>query len=267
MRMIRFMSGGKTYTGSPAEANSAYRIDGDLLAGPAGWTVTDQRLPIDKLLAPIVPTDILCIGLNYREHAAESGSSIPEHPMLFIKSSNTLNHPFDPIHIPRLSSQIDYEAELCVVIGKDAKDVSKENALHHVLGYTCANDVSARDWQREKRLGGGQFARGKSFDGFCPIGPALVTADEIPNPNDLRLKTILNGKVMQDHTTGDMIFDVATLIHSLSSTMTLPAGAILLTGTPQGVGFARTPPVWMKDGDTVVVEIEKIGRLENPVRA
>jgi len=160
---------------------------------------------------------------------------------------------------------IDYEAELAVVIGKTAKHVSRERALDHVLGYTCANDVSARDWQKEKHLGGGQFARGKSFDGFCPLGPAIVTKDEIPNPNALRLKTILNGQTMQDHTTADMIFDVPALIESLSSTMTLRPGAVILTGTPQGVGFARTPPVWLKEGDKVVVEIEKIGRLENPV--
>jgi 2-keto-4-pentenoate hydratase/2-oxohepta-3-ene-1,7-dioic acid hydratase in catechol pathway len=144
--------------------------------------------------------------------------------------------------------------------------VGRGEALDYVLGYTCANDVSARDWQREKSLGGGQFARGKSFDGFCPLGPALVTADEVPEPNNLRLRTTLNGQVMQDHTTADMIFDVPTLIESLSSTMTLRAGAVILTGTPQGVGFARKPPVWMKDGDVVVIEIERVGRLENPVR-
>jgi 2-keto-4-pentenoate hydratase/2-oxohepta-3-ene-1,7-dioic acid hydratase in catechol pathway len=212
-----------------------------------------------------VPTDILCIGLNYREHAAESGSQVPDNPMLFIKSSNTLNNPHDPIPIPKLSTQIDYEGELAVVIGKTAKHVRRERALDYVLGYTCANDVSARDWQREKRLNGGQFARGKSFDGFCPLGPCVVTSDEVPDPNRLKLKTTLNGQVMQDHTTADMIFDVPTLIASLSSTMTLRPGAVILTGTPQGVGFARTPPVWMKPGDRVAVEIEKVGVLENTV--
>jgi 2-keto-4-pentenoate hydratase/2-oxohepta-3-ene-1,7-dioic acid hydratase in catechol pathway len=243
---------------------SALRIEGDLFGS---YRVTDQKLPIDKLLSPIVPVDILCIGLNYREHAKESNSEIPKNPMLFIKASNTLNNPGDPIPIPRLSKEIDYECELAVVIGKTAKNVSRERALDYVFGYTAANDVSARDWQREKSLGGGQFARGKSFDGFCPLGPWIVTKDEIPNPNALRIKTILNGQTMQDHTTGDMIFDVPALIESLSSTMTLRAGAVILTGTPQGVGFARKPPVWMKEGDKVMVEIEKIGRLENPVGA
>jgi 2-keto-4-pentenoate hydratase/2-oxohepta-3-ene-1,7-dioic acid hydratase in catechol pathway len=241
---------------------TALRIEGDLFGS---HRVTNEKLTIDKLLAPFVPVDILCIGLNYREHAKESNSEIPKNPMLFIKASNTLNNPGDPIPMPRLTTEVDYECELAVVIGKAAKDVSRGQALDYVFGYTAANDVSARDWQREKSLGGGQFARGKSFDGFCPLGPWIVTRDEIPNPNALRIKTILNGQTMQDHTTGDMIFDVPALIESLSSTMTLRAGAVILTGTPQGVGFARKPPVWMKAGDKVVVEIEKIGRLENPV--
>ena len=263
MQIVRFLSAGRVHWGRRIDDASALEIEGDLL-GP--HRVTERQLKIDKLLAPLIPTDILCIGLNYREHAAESGSAIPTNPMLFIKSSNTLNNPFDPIPLPRRSDQIAYVGELAVIIGKTAKDVSRKNALDYVLGYTCANDVSARDWQREKSLGGGQFARGKSFDGFCPLGPWIVTRDEIPNPNALHLKTTLNGQIMQDHTTGDMIFDVPELIASLSSTMTLRPGAVILTGTPQGVGFARKPPVWMKDGDTVVIEIEKIGRLENPLK-
>jgi 2-keto-4-pentenoate hydratase/2-oxohepta-3-ene-1,7-dioic acid hydratase in catechol pathway len=262
MRIIRFMSEGKIHHGVPIGETSARKIDGDLFGE---HEVTGTVLAVEKLLAPLVPADILCIGLNYREHAAESGSAIPQNPVLFIKGGNALNNPGDPIPIPRRSTMIDYEAELAIVIGKAAKNVSRDRALEYVFGYTCANDVSSRDWQREKNLGGGQWARGKSFDGFCPLGPAIVTKDEIPNPNALRLKTILNGQTMQDHTTADMIFDVPALIESLSSTMTLRPSAVILTGTPQGVGFARTPPVWLKEGDNVVVEIEKIGRLENPV--
>ena len=262
MRIARFVSGGAVLFGQVIDERNARVIEGDVFAEPR---VSDRVAPIEKLLAPVVPVDILCIGLNYRKHAEEGGSKIPVNPMLFIKSSNTLNNPFEPILVPLRSSQIDYEGELAVVIGKTAKNVAKADALDYVFGYTIANDVSARDWQRDKSLGGGQFARGKSFDGFCPLGPWIVTRDEIANPNDLKLKTTLNGQVMQDHTTADMIFDVPTLIESLSSTMTLRVGAIILTGTPHGVGFARTPPVWMKSGDTVVVEIEKIGRLENPV--
>jgi len=265
MKIVRFLStDGSVHTGQYLDPKTALRIEGDIF-GP--HLVTTHKLPIDKLLAPLIPTDILCIGLNYREHAKESNSQIPDNPMLFIKSSNALNNPGGPIPIPPNSGMVDYEGELAVVIGKTAKRVPKERALDYVLGYTCANDVSARDWQREKKLNGGQFARGKSFDGFCPLGPALVTADEVPNPNALRLRTILNGEVMQDNTTGDMIFDVATVIASLSTTMTLRPGAVILTGTPQGVGFARTPPVWLKPGDTVVVDIERVGRLENPVTA
>jgi 2-keto-4-pentenoate hydratase/2-oxohepta-3-ene-1,7-dioic acid hydratase in catechol pathway len=262
MRIVRFLSGDKTHHGQQIDERSAKRIEGDLFGQ---HRVIDETLKIDKLLAPLVPTDILCIGLNYRDHAAESGSQIPKVPMLFIKASTTLNNPNDPIPVPRLSSMIDYEAELVIVIGKAAKNVSKDRALDYVFGYTCGNDVSARDWQRDKNLGGGQFARGKSFDGFCPLGPAIVTKDEIPQPNNLKIKSVLNGKTMQDHTTGDMIFDVPTLIESLSSTLTLRPGAVIMTGTPHGVGFARNPPVWMKSGDRIEVEIEKIGRLSNPV--
>ncbi len=264
MKIIRFQSDNQIHLGEPIDSTTAYRIEGDLFTS---CKVTNEKLKIEKLLAPLIPTDILCIGLNYRKDAAESNSPIPVNPMLFIKSSNTLNNPFDPIYIPKRSSMIDFECELCVVIGKAAKHVSKEKALDYVFGYTIANDVSARDWQRDKALGGGQFARGKSFDSFCPIGPCIVTKDEIPNPNSLQLKTTLNGELMQDYNTNDMIFDVPTLIESLSSTLTLRPGSIILTGTPHGVGFARTPPVWLKPGDSLKLEIEKIGTLENPIAA
>jgi 2-keto-4-pentenoate hydratase/2-oxohepta-3-ene-1,7-dioic acid hydratase in catechol pathway len=262
MRIIRFLSGGKVHRGKELTATSAQRIEGGLFTG---YRVTDDVLPIEKLLAPWVPTDILCIGLNYRQHAAEGGFEPPETPMLFIKSSNSLNNPGDPILIPRRSNEIDFEAELAVVIGKNAKNVTRDQAMDYVFGYTCANDVTARDWQRDKDLGGGQFARGKSFDTFCPLGPSIITRDEIPEPNKLRIRSELNGQVMQDLTTADMIFDVPTLIESLSSTLTLRAGSVILTGTPQGVGYARKPPVYMKPGDTIVVDLEKIGRLENPI--
>ena len=265
MRIIRFLSSGQEYLGTPVDERRASEIEGRLVDGPTGWKQTGRTVTVDKLLAPLVPTDILCIGLNYREHALESNSEVPPNPMLFIKAGNTLNHPFDPIFIPRLSSQIDYEGELAIVMARDAKDVSRQQAADYILGYTIANDVTARDWQRDRALGGGQFARGKSFDGFCPLGPCLVTRDEIPNPNALHLRTTLNGQVMQDNSTSDMIYDISALIESLSSTMTLRAGAVILTGTPQGVGMGRTPPVWMKPGDTIAIEIEKIGRLENPI--
>lgn len=269
MRIFRGISAGQIVFGTEYDGQSFELLSGGLIdmAGGASHqlTRTGRRVTVEQLLSPIVPTDILCIGLNYRKHAEESKSSIPEHPMLFIKAGNTLNHPGSPIAIPRLSKLIDYEGELAIVMGRDAKNVSRDKALDYVMGYTIANDVSARDWQRDKKLGGGQFARGKSFDGFCPIGPCIVTTDEVGDPNALQLTTRLNGQVMQSETTADMIFDVPTLIASLSSTMTVRAGSVILTGTPSGVGFARTPPVWLKAGDRIEIQIEPIGILSNPV--
>ncbi|HEX8341347.1 MAG TPA: fumarylacetoacetate hydrolase family protein [Tepidisphaeraceae bacterium] len=260
MKIVRFEHNGKPRYAQWAGEDSAWPIDGD----PWGLcVVSPERVAVNRWLAPLVPTDILCIGVNYRQHAAETGSAVPANPMLFIKSSNTLNHPGGEIVIPGNSSMIDFEAELCVVIGKTARHVPREKALDYVFGYTCANDVSARDWQRDKALGGGQFARGKSFDTFCPIGPWIVTADEIADPNELAIRCRVNGQTMQDATTADMIYDVPALIASLSSTMTLRPGAVILTGTPHGVGMGRTPPVWLKSGDRVAVEIEGIGSLEN----
>lgn len=191
---------------------------------------------------------------------------VPPIPILFCKGVNTLQNPGDPILIPTYmaSEEVDYECELAVVIGKACKNVTREKALDYVLGYTCANDVSARDWQIKK--GGGQWCRGKFFDTFCPLGPVLVTPDEIPNPNALRIATILNGERVQDWTTSDMIFDVPSLIEFLSGSTTLLPGTVILTGTPQGVGMAAKPPRWLVPGDTVTIEIEQIGSLTNPVQ-
>ncbi|HSJ01204.1 MAG: fumarylacetoacetate hydrolase family protein [Verrucomicrobium sp.] len=221
---------------------------------------------VQKLLAPVAPVAIACIGLNYRHHAAESGAPIPQWPVLFHKSVSAVQNPGDAIEIPTklASHQVDYECELAIVIGKRCKNVSKEEALSYVLGYTCANDVSARDWQKD--WGGSQWCRGKTFDTFCPLGPCLVTADEIPNPNALQIKTVVNGEVLQDWNTSDMIFDVPTLIEFLSGSTTLLPGTVILTGTPHGVGMARNPPRWLKEGDEVTIEIEKIGKLTNPVK-
>lgn len=264
MRIVRFEAAGATHLGQELDPATALRIEGDLLGR---HEVTGERLAIERRLAPIVPRDILCIGLNYRAHAEETGARIPENPVLFIKAGNTLNHPDAPIPVTEHSAQIDYEGELVVVIGRDARGVPRERALEHVLGYTCGNDVTARDWQRDKTLGGGQFCRGKSFDGAAPMGPVLVTTGEIPDPNALRLRTIVNGEVLQDSSTADMIFDVPTLIANLSRTMTLRAGSVIFTGTPSGVGFTRQPPLFLKDGDEVAVEIEHIGTLRNGVRS
>ena len=263
MKIIRFQdSTGITHYGSQQADGSALVIEGDIFGS---FTVTDRKAEVKKLLAPVQPTIILCIGLNYRHHAAESNLPAPEHPVLFIKNPAAVQNPGDPIRLPQKlkSDSVDYECELAVVIGKTAANVSKADALSHVLGYTCANDVSARDWQ--KNGGGGQWCRGKTFDTFCPLGPVLVTTDEIPNPNALGIKTIVNGETMQDWNTNDMIFDVPTLIEFLSADTTLLPGTVIITGTPHGVGMARKPPLWLKSGDSVTIEIEKIGALVNPV--
>jgi 2-keto-4-pentenoate hydratase/2-oxohepta-3-ene-1,7-dioic acid hydratase in catechol pathway len=207
----------------------------------------------------------MCIGLNYKHHAAESKAPVPEFPVLFMKNPGALQHPGEPIAIPRhlRSDEVDYECELAVVIGRACKNASRANALDYVLGYTCANDVSARDWQKIRS--GGQWCRGKSFDTFGPLGPCLVTRDEIPNPNALKIRTIINGETLQDWNTSDMIFDVPTLIEFLSGSTTLLPGTVILTGTPHGVGMARNPARWLKPGDSVTIDIEKIGSLTNPV--
>ncbi len=239
---------------------SLHAIEGDLFGK---YQVTDRVVAPGKRLAPVTPDNLICIGLNYRKHAEEGGKGIPARPMWFMKTTNAVQHPGDPIVLPAASTRVDYEGELVVVLGRDALNVSKEDALSYVFGYTIANDVSARDWQFE--LGGGQFNHGKSFDTFCPLGPVLVTADEVPDPNALRLVTRVNDEVRQDWTTGDMVFGVAELVSFLSISRTLPAGTIILTGTPHGVGFARTPPAWLQPGDTVSIEIERLGTLTNPV--
>jgi 2-keto-4-pentenoate hydratase/2-oxohepta-3-ene-1,7-dioic acid hydratase in catechol pathway len=265
MRIVRFENAGHTCLGQEVDERAALRLDGSNPLGP--YATTGERLAIERRLAPLVPADILCIGLNYRAHAEETGAKLPENPVLFIKGGNVLNHPNAEIVLTPESAQVDYEGELVVIMGRDARNVARERALEYVLGYTCGNDVTARDWQRDRALGGGQFCRGKSFDGYGPMGPVLVTADEIPNPNALRLRTFLNGEVLQDSSTADMIFDVPTLISNLSRTMTLRAGSVIFTGTPSGVGFARQPPIFLKDGDEVVVEIEGVGRLRNTVKS
>jgi 2-keto-4-pentenoate hydratase/2-oxohepta-3-ene-1,7-dioic acid hydratase in catechol pathway len=227
--------------------------------------VSEDKAQVRKILAPIIPTMIWCIGLNYRRHAEESGLKIPEYPVLFAKSPSAIQNPGDPIQIPTYlkSNEVDYECELAVVIGKACKNVNRKHALDYVLGYTCANDISARDWQI--KWGGSQWSRGKTFDTFMPSGPRLVTTDEIPDPNCLRIQTILNQETVQDSNTRDMIFDVPTLIEFLSGSTTLLPGTVILTGTPQGVGIARKPPLWLKAGDQISVVIEKIGTLANPV--
>lgn len=263
MKIIRFADpNGEIRFGRLHADGSTTLAGGDPLQGRHD---TGAPAEVSRLLAPVEPVDILCIGLNYAKHAAEGGKPTPEFPVLFMKSTAAVQNPGDPVVLPRTlrSDRVDYECELVVVIGRDCKNVTQDAALDYVAGYTCGNDISARDWQ--SKWGGGQFCRGKAFDTFAPLGPCLVTPDEIPDPNNLQIKTTLNGKVMQDCNTSDMIFSVRRLIEFLSGSTTLRAGTVIFTGTPHGVGFARNPPVWLQPGDRVAVEIEGIGVLENPV--
>src|SRR6267378_4062640 len=210
---------------------TALKLVGDIYHSPK---LTNEKADVAKLLAPIQPSSIICIGLNYRRHAQETGAKIPEYPVVFFKGINTLLNPGEPIQIPThlRSDEVDYECELAVIIGRACKNVSRAQALDYVLGYTCCNDVSARDWQLKR--GGGQWCRGKTFDTFSPLGPVLVSRDEIPNPNALKIRTVLNGHIMQDWNTNDMIFDVPSLIEFLSGSTTLLPGTVILTGTPHG---------------------------------
>lgn len=264
MEIVRVENSDGTIHYGAEVGNQVYRIEGDIYGD---YQQTDERLQPVRRLAPIVPSVIYGIGLNYREHAAEMGSELPEHPVVFMKSPTSALDPDCPILLPRHlhSDQVDYECELAVVIGKRCKNVSVATALDYVLGYTCANDVSARDWQ--KFHGGGQWIKGKSFDSFCPLGPILVTADHIPNPQILPIRTLLNGQIRQESFTGDMIFSVAEIIAFLSGSTTLLPGTVILTGTPPGVGTAANPPRYLKQGDVVVVEITGIGQLRNTVEA
>jgi 2-keto-4-pentenoate hydratase/2-oxohepta-3-ene-1,7-dioic acid hydratase in catechol pathway len=222
-----------------------------------------EEVQLERLLAPVEPIALICVGLNYFEHAASLGAERPKYPVIVPKGLNTVFHPDAPVQLPRFmrSEKVDYEAELAVVIGKDAKNVPTENALDYVLGYTCANDVSARDWQFE--LGGGQWSRGKTFDTFAPLGPYLVTHESLPDPSNLQIRSWVNDQPRQDSNTARMIFPVPELIAFLSASSTLAAGTVILTGTPAGVGMKQNPPSWLQPGDVVRIEIELIGTLTN----
>jgi 2-keto-4-pentenoate hydratase/2-oxohepta-3-ene-1,7-dioic acid hydratase in catechol pathway len=214
------------------------------------------------LLPPVARSaTVVCVGRNYPDHAAEDGVAVPEFPLIFAKLSNSIIGPGDRIVVPPISDRVDFEAELGVVIGRRARGVPAAHARDHVLGYTCVNDVSARDLQ----LGDQQWTRGKSLDTFCPVGPWIVTPDEIPDPHVLGIRCLLNGDEMQRASTSEMVFDVDALIAFITQGITLEPGDLIATGTPAGVGFLRDPPRYLTPGDVVRVEIERIGHLENPV--
>ncbi len=264
MRIIRFVDeNGQIHWGSDHGDGRADYLEGDIYqdvknVGGVGRVI--------RRLAPVEPKNIYCVGLNYRRHAMEFDLPVPEHPVIFMKPTSSVIGPDDEIRLPACcvhGPEVDFEAELAVVIGRPGSDIKPGNALEHVLGYMCANDVSARWWQKHT---GGQWVRGKSFNTFCPLGPVMVTSDEIGDPQMLAISSVLNGELMQSGHTSDMIFSVSELIAFLSRDTTLEAGTLILTGTPPGVGFARKPPVFMKSGDRIRIELEKVGVLENGVR-
>jgi len=265
MKFIRFIDiYDLTHYGCDFDGTTAIVIEGDILGH---FNITQDRVHVQTLLPPIIPPAILCIGLNYKNHAQELDMPLPDYPALFMKNPATLTGPMSDICIPlscKNPSQVDYEAELAVVIKHKVKNASEQTALESVLGYTCANDVSAREWQ--KNAGGGQWIRAKSFDTFCPLGPAIVTLDEIPDPGNLAVECRLNGTVMQSGSTSDMIFSIPEIIAYLSEDTTLLPGTVILTGTPAGVGFIRTPPVYLKNGDELETQISSLGTMKNPVK-
>ena len=264
LKIIRFLSSDETIVYGvfdPARPEEAEVINGDIFGD---YTVTGDSKKIKKILPPVSPPNVFALGFSYGKHAEETDVKYPEIPVVFIKATSSIVGQGEPIILPKAGpEEVDYEAELAVIIGKKVKNVAVSNAGKYIFGYTCANDVSARDWQFHKQKH--QWARGKSFDTFCPIGPYIVTADELEDPDKLTIKSVLNGNVMQNSSTSDMFFTVAEIVSNLSQSITLLPGTIIMTGTPEGVGFTREPPVFLRGGDTISVIIERIGELTNPV--
>jgi len=265
MKIVRFLSENKEVLTGVYETDRpgvAKIIEGDILGS---YKITEREEKIGQLLSPLVPVNILALGINYQKHGEETAMSVPSQPVLFIKATGSVVGQDSPVILPAAGPDcVDYEAELAVVIGRQAKNIKPHEAMNYVFGYTCANDVSARDWQFDANQKG-QWARGKSFDTFCPLGPWIVTKDDVADPNDLAIRAILNGQVVQDARTSEMIFDIPATISHLSRSMTLLPGTVILTGTPEGIGFTRQPPLFLHAGDVISVEIEKIGVLTNRV--
>ncbi|MFP4371459.1 MAG: fumarylacetoacetate hydrolase family protein [Halanaerobium sp.] len=239
--------------------DEVYKINGNIFAD---FSLGEKVATLEEveLQPPVDPENIIAVGLNYQDHAEESGLRIPERPIIFIKATNSLTGPDADIILPRMApDEVDYEAELAVVIGKKCKNIEKDQVKDFILGYTCANDVSARDCQIKIDK---QWARAKSFDTFCPLGPVIETDLD---PDNCKISSILNGQIMQNSNTSNMIFDTAELVSYLSKNMTLKPGTVIMTGTPKGVGFARKPPIYLKPEDTIEIKIDGIGTLKNNV--
>jgi 2-keto-4-pentenoate hydratase/2-oxohepta-3-ene-1,7-dioic acid hydratase in catechol pathway len=259
MKLARYIADdGRQGLGRLVDTRTAEPLIGELFGE---LTFSTQTVRVRSFLPPIEPPNIFAVGRNYRAHAAETGAAVPEKPLIFQKATTALIGDGAAIVLPESApNEVDYEAELAIVIGRAARRVREAQALDFVLGYTCANDVSARDCQRNDK----QWARAKGFDTFCPLGPWLLTADEL-DPNHCQVRSRLNGEVMQDANTSAMIFTCRQLVSYLSHQFTLLPGTVILTGTPEGVGTARNPPVYLKAGDRVEVEVDGIGTLSNPV--
>ena len=260
MKIIRFLMAGK----------EKYGIYEDGIVSVIRWQPfeqnfekTGEKIKLEEIefLPPVFPPNIIALGLNYKDHAEESNMELPEEPVIFLKATSSITAHLSPIILPEVApDEVDYEAELCIVIGKKAKNVSESEAKNYIFGYTCGNDVSARDCQLKRDK---QWVRGKSFDTFCPLGPWIETQ---LNPENLKIQSRVNGKVMQDSNTSYMIFNPYRIVSYLSKQFTLLAGTVIMTGTPSGVGFAKNPPVFLRDGDIVEVEIEGIGVVKNYVK-
>lgn len=265
MRVARIVTKtGETVNAIQRPDGRLFKAKGCLFEG--NLVETDENVEAVRWLPPVDPKVIICLGRNYAAHAAEGGDAPPAYPIVFMKNLSAVTGHEEPIRLPKVcEAEVDYEGEMVVIIGRKACNVKREEALSYVMGYTVGHDVSARIWQSDK--GGSQWCRGKSFDTFAPMGPVLVTADEIPNPSGLDIRTTLNGEEVQHSNTSKMIFDVPTLIEFLTQDTTLFPGTAIMTGTPEGVGWARTPKLVMKPGDCAVVEIQGIGALSNPVVA
>jgi 2-keto-4-pentenoate hydratase/2-oxohepta-3-ene-1,7-dioic acid hydratase in catechol pathway len=256
MKIVRVETTDGTITYGHRADGETFAIDG-LIGGE--FTVTDRALDVARTLAPVAAPMVFAIGLNYRQHAIETGKEVPQYPVVFAKAVTSVIAAGEPIVIPTGSTQVDYECELAVIIGRACKNVTPEEADSCILGYTVANDVSERFWQQTL----GQWVRAKSFDTFCPLGPWIET--EIEDPQKLALSTTVNGRTLQDSSTADMIFPVRDLVSFLSQGLTLLPGTVILTGTPPGVGVAREPQVFLQPGDTVSVRVDGVGELTNPV--
>ncbi len=261
MKIIRYKNSGRedTVKYGILKDEKIFELEGDIFGEFSAGAETDNLENV-VLLAPVAPPNIIAIGLNYKKHAEESGIRLPDKPIIFLKATTSLLSPDEDIILPRLApGEVDYEAELAVVIAKECKNIEEDEVSDYILGYTASNDVSARDCQIRKDK---QWARAKSFDTFCPLGPFIETDLDA---NNLQISSVLNGKVMQDSKTSDMIFSVEELVSYLSKNMTLKPGTVIMTGTPEGVGFARKEPVYLRDGDTIEIKIEGLGNLKNNV--